>query len=184
MPARFLIPAVSALFGLILTSCTTTSPLVYRIDQANPQATTGRSMGIDSSGAPIPGSMYQSFTPTGNSLSAVSLRFRCGGSFPEGGVGSNIRIREGTYDGAVLGMATTVISGPMETGINLEVFYKWDTPLTLVSGQTYFIEWEATAGAVMSWLCVTDVNSYARGGSFGPQGNEYPDDDFAFTVYR
>lgn len=184
MSVKFYASAVVLVFGLILTSCTQSSPLVYHVDQTNPQAVTARSMGVDSGGVPIPGSLYQSFTPIGTSLSAVSLRFQCGGSFPQEGVTSTIRIREGTYDGSVLGTASTFINGPVATGTKLDVFYRWTTPLTLVNGQTYVIEWEATAGRVMSWQYIADVNSYTRGGSFSSQGNESPDDDFVFTVYR
>ena len=182
MSARFYTSAVIVLLGVIMTSCTQPYPLVYRVDQTHPRAQNSRSMGVVN-GNPIEGSFFQSFTPSRTSLAAVSLRFQSGGSFPQSGVSSKINIREGSHDGTVIGTAVTSVTGPMDTGVKFDVIYIFPTALTLVSGQTYLIEWEATAGAVMKWMFIDGTNPYPNGGSFGSQGNEYPNDDFVFVVY-
>ena len=136
-------------------------------------------------GAGIPGSMFQSFTPTTPSLTRVDILLREGGLFPDEGYTTTINIRENSPSGDVVGTATTFIPGPRVTGSQVSVEFLFTESITVVPGQTYIIEWIfPIEGAVyLSWMGAPN-NPYTGGNAYNHLGNPWLGDvDFVFSTY-
>lgn len=155
--------------------------LPTKIDQQNIY-TEGTSIGC---GTPATGSIYQSFTPSDSDLKGVDLLFRAGGSFPIEGTNITIKVRSGTFNGEILGTATTFVTGPKAVGTQFMVSFKFAPGLNLIPGQIYVIEWdEDIAGdVVVSWM-VSDLNPYSGGTAISPSGTPIPNLDCVFITYR
>lgn len=151
-------------------------------DQSNiPEATTSYGCGI--SGA----SLYQSFIPTRSFLASVELQLRVGGSFPESGINSTINIRVGNPTGEIIATATSVISGPVQTGQKISVRFDFLPTIKLISQETYIIEWLSPAptgvpsGTFLTWLG-RDDNPYSSGNAFSCPGAIIPNSDYNFQT--
>jgi hypothetical protein len=149
-------------------------------DQVNdPEATTSWNCGLDIPGGFGP-SMFQSFTPTAETLAGVDLRLRGSGTFPDSGLPTTIWIHADSPGGATLGTATTYIS---TTGEHL-VHFDFDPALATTPGETYVIEWSAhvTETWFLGWLAV-DTNPYPGGNFFGCFATPDLAWDFNFITY-
>ncbi len=127
------------------------------------------------------GSLFQSFTPGASPLTAVDLRLRIGGLFPETGYDTIINIRSSTPDGLILGTATTLVpSTPMGT----QIVVNFELPeIEVTSGDIYVIEWISPqeGGSVLTWMGAGD-DTYSGGTAFGCTGTAY-NNDYIFTTY-
>jgi hypothetical protein len=134
--------------------------------------------------APLEALLFQGFTPSRTSLARVDLRLRAGGSFPAGGYTTVVNIRQGTTDGPILGTSTTLVSGPVATGAQLDIAFVFPTKVVLVPGQVYVIEWKTPVEGdrILTWMARTG-NPYPGGTAYGCPGASIPDDDFVFTTY-
>jgi hypothetical protein len=153
------------------------SPGVDQINDAEPYGSRGRASGW-------PGSVFQTFTPSTPKLGAVVLGLVAGGGFPDDGLINEIRIREGSFDGPILGSDSAIITGPRTPGERIYPRYDFHTPLTLTPGNTYVIEWISPYEGVMhlGWL-VADGNPYPDGMVLLNDGSPRPDDDLLFATY-
>ena len=144
------------------------------LDQRNdPAASTSYSTGVSGN------SMFQSFTPTVSQLVAVELRLKSGGGFPAEGVNTNVNIRSGSPAGPVLGSSTTFV--PSATGMDL-VHFAFDTPIAMVPGETYLIEWYPATPIIYGWIGRED-DPYPGGSAFFSYGAPDPDKDYNFIMF-
>ncbi|MFW9835028.1 MAG: LamG-like jellyroll fold domain-containing protein [Candidatus Thorarchaeota archaeon] len=157
---------------------TTYVPPDVMCDQSN-LLTTGLSIGIG-----LPGSLYQSFVPTENSMIATSIRLRAGGTFPDIGLESSINIRSGSCNGPVLATASEYINGPLYSGQQIDKLYRFPDGVDLTPGETYFIEWISPpeGGTYLSWMA-SDQNPYPDGSAYGVLGTPIDNTDFVFATY-
>jgi hypothetical protein len=153
------------------------NPRVDQVNDAEPIGSMGRAYGW-------PGSVFQSFRPSRPVLGGVVLGLRAGGTFPDSGLVSEIRIRQGAFDGATVGTAVAIISGPRNTGERIFVRYNFHVPIVLTPGNTYVIEWISPyeGGTYLSWL-FADNDPYPYGMAFVDDGSPRPDRDLLFTTY-
>jgi hypothetical protein len=130
------------------------------------------------------GSLFQGFTPSRTSLARVDLRLRAGGRFPAGGYSTVVNIRRGTTEGPILGTSSTLVSGPVATGAQLDISFVFPTKVVLVPGEVYVIEWKTPVegDSILTWMAGTG-NPYPGGTGYGCFGSNIPDDDFIFTTY-
>ena len=155
----------------------TPSVSVDQINDAAWVASYGRGIGLG-------GSLFQSFTPSVSTLSAVVLDLSKGGSFPVTGLVNEIKIRHGTYDGPEVGSAVAFIPGSSGSYPRIQVRYDFHMPLTLTPGETYVIEWISPlqGSAYLKWN-YADGNPYAGGMILFNDGSPSPDEDFLFATY-
>lgn len=155
---------------------------VQEPDQVNDVAT-GKSSGCGTPPMGL-GSLFQSFTPSASPLAGVDLRLRAGGEFPDEGYNTTVKIRSGTFDGAMLGTATTFVPGPQASGVQLMVHFDFSPSIPLTPGDTYVIEWisPVEGGKVLTWM-VAEGNPYPGGTEFSCMGIAIPDEDLIFITY-
>jgi len=131
-------------------------------------------------GNPPDGNLFQSFTPSASSLTAVDLRLRAGGDFPDEGYSTTINIRSGTPSGTILGTATTLVLPPT-IGNQLMVNFEFSPPLEVTLGQTYVVELISPNQAILGWM--VDGDTYFDGNAFGCWEVPISDWDFIFITY-
>jgi hypothetical protein len=179
---------------LTLTSCVCTPYLgkhlpvnetngAFEQDQVN-ASTDGTSFGCGT--PPVgSGSLFQIFTPSASSVAAVDVLLRAGGSFPQKGYSTTIKIRSNSVDGKVLGTATTLVPGPQKVGAQALVRFRFSPPLALIAGNNYVIEWIAPkeGGVVLTWMG-TPNDSYIGGSTLDCNGDPTnPSRDLYFVTY-
>jgi hypothetical protein len=164
-------PLVLEEVSFLEDSCTDLSISMYS-DQVN-DFTTGISEGSANGG-----SLYQSFSANASGLVGVSLRFQFGGSFPDSGYTTTIKVRSETIDGPILGTASSFISAPQVSEANREVLFKFPEVLPTTFGGQYIIEWvyPETQG-IINWMSA-DTDPYPGGNFFGSL-----EKDVAFATY-
>ncbi|MFX1579507.1 MAG: LamG-like jellyroll fold domain-containing protein, partial [Promethearchaeota archaeon] len=171
-PLHIPIEYIDAYFAVFVAN-----PMVDQINDEELDGSLGRVYGY-------PGSLFQSFVPSEPCLGGVVLGLVAGGTFPVTGLTNEIRIRDGSFDGAILGTTTQFISGPRETGESIYVRYNFLEPLTLIPGHTYVIEWASPyeGSTYLSWLYAND-NPYPNGMALLNDGTPIPDKDLLFATY-
>jgi hypothetical protein len=129
-------------------------------------------------------SMFQSFTPSLSTLGAVELQLRAGGSFPEIGYRTSIRLRAESPTGTVLGTGGSFVPGPLSAGDKRTVRFQFVPEIVLSPGETYIIDWECPdeGGTIITWLAAGD-NPYSGGTAFGCTGAAIENGDFLFRTY-
>ncbi len=130
------------------------------------------------------GSLFQTFTPSVNSLPALDLYLY--GTVPAEGYTTTIHIRDGAPTGTVIGSATAFVAYLGQTDVKTDVRFQFSPPLALVPSHTYVIEWVAPTGPPVNlgWVGYQDV-SYAGGpsyGCYGAAGGPIPG-DYVFTTW-
>jgi len=154
----------------------------FQPDQVN-DVETGKSRGCGTPPGGL-GSLFQSFTPSVSPLAKVDLRLRAGGGLPDEGYNTTIKIRSDTFDGAVLGTATTFIPGPQVAGTQVWVNFEISPLIEGTPRETYVIEWISPeeGGKVLTWM-TAEGDPYPGGTAFGCTGIAIPDEDFIFITY-
>jgi len=139
-------------------------------------------------GQGIPNRMFQTFTPSVSSLAAVDLLLREDIDFPNDGYTTTINIRElspsGSLLGPILGIATAFIPGPKVLALQVTVRFLFSTPINLIPGQMYVIEWITPPQQFsLSWMAGYH-NPYIYGSGYAPFQEPLPlDADLVFTTY-
>lgn len=156
-----------------------------QIDQANSV--------IDASNMVAWTPKYQSFTPTASQLKAVELVMGFDRSYlPTEGQDQIIKIRLGAFDGPVLGMSNFFIDRNRMIGSRRVIVpFMFSSPIPLIPGKVYVIEWAAgSRGAYPGWWA-SNLNPYPGGTAIWytkwrgstPVYNPITDTDFLFTTY-
>jgi hypothetical protein len=126
-------------------------------DQVNDSSTWSTSHSCANPGG---GALYQGFKPSASTLSAIDLRLACGGSLPTTGYPATINLRSGSPDGAILGIATTLVP-PQSCGQLVRFVF---TPaIQITPGAPYYIEWMSPGPRFMTWIegpSRTDIDRY------------------------
>ncbi len=161
---------VALLFG-----CATKLPS----GRAQNTAVTGTSMGCGVGG----GSLYQSFLASQPKITAIVLRLRAGGRFPDKGFTATVRLRQESPQGRVTDEARATVAGPVTTGKLLDITFQLPNEVPVQAGQRWVIEWitPKEGDGVLTWM-MSSGDPYAGGQAYGCAGNAMSADDFIFQV--
>ncbi|MHA2143289.1 MAG: LamG domain-containing protein [Candidatus Thorarchaeota archaeon] len=134
--------------------------------------------------AGTPGSYYQSFIATATPTVAASIRLKAGGSFPEAGYSTTMRLRSFAWNGPILASVSEFIPGPVSSGHQFDVLFQFPDSVFLTPGETYFIEWIAPieGASYLSWAASYE-NPYPEGTAINHQGSPIEGTDFVFATF-
>jgi hypothetical protein len=131
--------------------------------------------------------LFQSFTPTAETLAAVDLRLRLFGTLPAEGVTTSIRIRDGSPTGPILGASTAFVPGSTASITPFMAHFDFDPALPTTPGNLYVIEWFALVTDPDNWQfgwMFSETDTYPGGNEWGCTLIDVTWQEFNFITYK